>query len=143
MCHFPPFIELHQHQVNIVTSPYMHSGQFIQSLTLHLCKTIPHCLKWHPPLSNEWETKYNHETYGIINYDMQNCTNDYKALSWIKNELRWEWAHINVMSKKLLKCKDILILLEVSRRFPPKCLFSIAVAYYRWNDTTKRRTNLL
>ncbi len=32
VCHFPPFIELHQHQVNIVTSSYMHSGQFIQSL---------------------------------------------------------------------------------------------------------------
>lgn len=56
----------------------------------------------------------------MINYDMQNCTNDYKALSWRKNEVRWEWAQINITSKRLLKCKDILVLLDVSSRFPPK-----------------------
>lgn len=33
VCHFPPFIELHQCQVNIVMSSYMHIGQFVQSLT--------------------------------------------------------------------------------------------------------------
>ncbi len=33
VCHFPPFIELHQRQVNIVTSSYMQIGQFVQSLT--------------------------------------------------------------------------------------------------------------
>lgn len=126
VCHFPSFIEVYQRQLNVVLSPELHSGQFIQSLIelppqIQLCKTIPLCLKWYSFQVSE--KQYNH--MGMNIYDMQNCTNYFKA----KNVILFKINEVGMRTYLLVTCKRLQT--HLISDLCPNSLLSCNVRLYR------------